>query len=80
MPMKKIYYWLIAILLLLIITNPSSKSFKDFIGCSECAGLTKPYNFFVCSIYEYKYHGEYFGILDNFILTEKYPPFQLLPK
>ncbi|MCO5936842.1 hypothetical protein NAF17_14965 [Mucilaginibacter sp. RB4R14] len=72
--MKKVYYFLLGILLVLIVTNPSLKDFKENQGHETYEGLTRDTNFFVCSIYVSSgynpegttYYGKYFGILGNF--------------
>jgi len=71
--MKKIYYVLIAILLLLVITNPGVKAFKDYLGYNSYGGLKRKYNFFVCSVYQ-KSNSTYFGIVGNFIKLSPKPP------
>ncbi len=63
--MKRSYYWLIGILLFLIITNPSIKAFKDYLGNEDYKHLQKKSNFFVCSIFECE-GIRYFAILGNF--------------
>jgi hypothetical protein len=70
--MKKRYYIPLAILLLLIITNPGIKSFKDYTGVNTFSGLRRTSNFFVCSIYD---DGDrYFAIAGNFFKIN--PPLQ----
>lgn len=80
MPMKKRYYLAIGVLLVLIITNPGMKAFKDYLGCSDCNNVKRDANLFIGGIYTSKYNGKYLGFFGNFFLIEKYPPFQLLPK
>jgi hypothetical protein len=52
--------------LILLITNPSLKAFKEYKGREEYAGLKRKYDFFICSVYT---HGNstYLGIAGNFI-------------
>jgi len=64
--MKKWHYWVIGILLLLIVTNPSAKSFKEYLGRDSYFGLIRKYNFFVFSIYETKGSVQYLGLVGNF--------------
>ena len=78
MRMKKWHYWVIAVLLLLIITNPGTKAFKEHLGRDEYAGLKREYNFFVASYYTDRNSGDYIGIVGNFILLKKHSAF--LPK
>ncbi|MEO8768763.1 MAG: hypothetical protein ABI402_01705 [Ferruginibacter sp.] len=68
---NKIGYTLLTLLLILIITNPGVKRFKDYKGYSTYAGLMRTQNWFVFSIYESRsyqnrYGGRYLGILFNF--------------
>ena len=68
--MKKGYYWLLGVLLLLIITNPSVKAFKDYLGKTSYINMRKENNFFVGSLYSY--NGEsYFAIAGNFFKITK---------
>ena len=68
--MEKGYYWLIGFLLLLIFTNPSVKSFKEYLGRTNYFQLRRDYNFFVFSLYDY--HGDqYFAIIGNFFKVPK---------
>lgn len=54
------------LVLILIITNPSMQSFKEFLGESSYDGLSRKYNFFLFSIYK-DYDGDlYLGFLGNF--------------
>lgn len=55
----------VAIFILFIITNPSLKAFKAHQGVVSYAGLSRQYNFFVCSIYN-DTGSKYFAILGNF--------------
>ena len=66
MRMKKRYYWIIGILLLLIFTNPSVKAFKDYLGHPEYVHVQRPINFIIGSVFRVS-EGTYVGILDNFI-------------
>lgn len=64
---QKRLYILAGVLLLFIITNPSTKAFKDHTGARNYSRITKDYDFFVCSVYSYGMYGSYLGILGNFI-------------
>ena len=81
--MKKIYYIPIAILLLLIVTNPSPKEFRSFLLIAQ--NSTAPFiagrerNFFIFSIY----YGDgtftandnrYIGVLGNFFYLNSDTP------
>lgn len=58
--------WILPLLLLVfIITNPSIKAFKNYIGTSSDNNLRRVNNFFLFSIYEY-YDERYVGIASNF--------------
>lgn len=60
--MKRVKWIIIGILLILTISNPSLKDFKEHEGSSD---VTRKYDFVIFSIY---YDGEnYVGILFNFI-------------
>ena len=72
---KKVMYVIGAIFLILIITNPSLKDFKDHSGRTTYEGLYREHNFFVCSMYgatgknddgSIYNAGEYFAMLGNF--------------
>lgn len=62
--MKKALYIIGAILLILIITNPGVRAFKEYLGMNTYNGLRRTSNFFVCSIYEGD--SKYFAIAGNF--------------
>ena len=66
MKIKKIYYVLIGVLLLLIITNPSIREFKDHVGYNSTDNVFCENNFLIFSIYK-KNNGVYYGVLSNFI-------------
>ena len=69
MRMKKWHYWVLGILVLLIITNPSVTSFKTYLGYTSYSGLRRTTNFFICSVYaNRRYNGtdSYFAIIGNF--------------
>jgi len=56
---------------ILLITNPSIKSFEDYLGLQpivrQAVMLRKERNFIFCSIYSESLKGKrYFGILSNF--------------
>jgi hypothetical protein len=61
---KKVLYVLGAILLVLIITNPTLKDYKDFKGSNGDFHPRRISNFFVCSVYVGA--GKYLGVLGNF--------------
>jgi len=63
--MKKAYYAPIVIVLLLIITNPTVKDFKDYMGRNTYIGLHRTSNLFIYSNYQVG-SDEYVGFLGNF--------------
>ncbi|WP_419801339.1 hypothetical protein [Mucilaginibacter sp.] len=63
--MKKSYYWIVGILLFLIITNPSVKAFKDYLGNTSYLNLRRENNFFVFSKYRFR-EKSFFAIAGNF--------------
>lgn len=63
--MKKLLYGTGIILLLLIITNPSAKSFKEYRGENSYSGLKREQNWFIFSIYS-DGDSRYLGIVLNF--------------
>lgn len=67
---KKAFLIMGAVLLLFIITNPSVKAFKEYIGINTYQGLHRTHNFFVASTYLYN-GSSYTGILGNFWITNK---------
>lgn len=70
--MKKIYYVFIGVLLL-IITNPNVKAFKDYLGYDSYSGLKRTSNFFICSTYR-SHSVKYLGVVGNFFrLSHKVP-------
>lgn len=63
---KKVLYVAGAILILLIVTNPSMQSFKEFLGKNTYHGLSRKTNFFVFS--SFSNEGiNYIGVFGNFI-------------
>jgi hypothetical protein len=83
--MKNFKRWqvvLFAVILLLVVSNPSITSFKANQGAESYDGLIRKYNFFICSIYECKngsdawesgsngtaIRGRYIGVLGNFFM------------
>lgn len=64
-PTKKIGIGILIFLGILILTNPSIKAFKEYLGYNENEGISRKYNFMVCSIYKIGY-TEYLGIGENF--------------
>lgn len=68
--MKKSYYVFITIILVFIITNPSIKAFKEYLGRTSYYQLRRDYNFFLCGLYNY--HGDrYFAVAGNFFKIDK---------
>jgi hypothetical protein len=65
-PSKKTQYIIAGIIAILIITNPSLRSFKEHLGYTESNGLSREYNFLLCSVYQ-DGNTTYFGICENFI-------------
>lgn len=58
-----------AILLLLIITNPGIKRFKDFKGETSYRGLKRTSNWLILSFYEDSNGNTYLGMVLNFFET-----------
>ena len=78
---RKIAVVFAALVIVLIVTNPSRNNYFDYLGYSkedeDYLSVKRETNFFVCSIYSYK-RGEseesrvkHFGILGNFFQIEK---------
>lgn len=63
--MKKFWYVLIGIIILLVITNPSVTDFKTYLGRDSYNGLKRPLNLFICAFYKNR-SQEYFGMIGNF--------------
>lgn len=57
-----IYVW---IFLLLFISNPTVKNFKEYLGKTSYDGLKRKYNLFIISIYEAN-DTTYIGLFGNF--------------
>lgn len=68
---RKAQLTVLAVILLLILTNPGVKRFKEFMGQDSYAGLERTRNWLIFSIYE-KRGGKYVGIFLNFITIERY--------
>lgn len=62
---KKFLYTVAVILLILIISNPGIKRFKEHEGYSSYSGLKRSQNWIIFSIYE-RSNKRYLGILLNF--------------
>lgn len=62
---KKVLYVSLSIVFILIITNPSQKNFKEFVGSSTYTGLRREQNWIILSVYN---SGgiRYLGIFMNF--------------
>ncbi|WP_255157529.1 hypothetical protein [Ferruginibacter sp. HRS2-29] len=60
---------LAVLLIVLLITNPGVKRFKDFSGDSSYSDFKRTQNWFLFSIYEDYDHTEYIGILFNSFKT-----------
>lgn len=63
-------WWIIpaAIILLLIVLNPTVKDFKDYTGFSDYTSFRKTQNWLIFSIYETEWKSQrYLGICKNFI-------------
>jgi len=69
--MKKALYVIGAIILILIITNPSVKAFKEYLGRESYDGLKRPLNLFICAFYK-DHTNDYFGMLGNFWELKKH--------
>ena len=52
---RKALSLLIFILLFLVMTNPSMTTFKNYLGYSSYEGLKKERNFFIFSVFRYKF-------------------------
>ncbi|MBL4677460.1 MAG: hypothetical protein JKY70_14845 [Mucilaginibacter sp.] len=76
--MKKIYYFPIGLILLLLITNPSLKAFKEHTGVASSYLESKIFasrlhNYFICSTYQLGVQGSdgyYFAIAGNFFYVK----------
>ncbi|MEP7171696.1 MAG: hypothetical protein ABI855_20150 [Bacteroidota bacterium] len=85
MKRNKILLWLGAVILILVLTNPTPRDLKDHVGTDF--KIKREYNFLIFSVYSYTqdstlhFKGQiipgysetiYFGILKNFIvITER---------
>jgi hypothetical protein len=69
--MKKALYILVAILFLLMMTNPGHSSFQKFIGEHDSKNADRKANFLVCSIYSAN-DKNYFGILNKFYKIDQH--------
>lgn len=63
-----------AVLLVLLLTNPSKSDFKSFLHTDNDDSTGRKVNLFILSIYSYRYHGystnlenHYLGVLGNFV-------------
>ncbi|MBS1529906.1 MAG: hypothetical protein JSU01_06340 [Bacteroidetes bacterium] len=71
----------LAVVLLLALTNPSIKALKEHLGLNDIR-IEREYNFLLCSVYRMPYevpngneghhteYHKYLGILSNFIQIE----------
>jgi hypothetical protein len=67
--MKKLLIAVGIILAAFIITNPTTKDFKEFVGTDTYQGLYKEKNYLIFSVYYSSLRGKrYIGFLKNFIL------------
>jgi hypothetical protein len=68
--MKRILIILLIVIALFVVTNPSAKAFKEYLGNPEGLTIRRNYNFFVCSVYWERTpgisHDYYLGIFGNF--------------
>jgi hypothetical protein len=62
---KKALYGIGIVLLILIITNPTYKDFKEHIQPYEETDIFKESNLFICSFYDFS-GDTYLGVLGNF--------------
>jgi hypothetical protein len=67
---KKVLYIIGGALLILIITNPTYKDFKEYLWLNNRAHARRINNFFFCSIYLAP-GGTYLGIAGNFFKTKE---------
>ena len=70
---KTILWVLAAIIVVLALTNPNPKSFREYLGVSNSSHVKRTGNWLIFSIYtipntSYKYYGDekYLGIFLNF--------------
>lgn len=70
---KAILSILIAIIVVLVLTNPAPKAFREYLGVNSSAKVRRTSNWLIFSIYttsntSYKYYSDekYFGIFSNF--------------
>jgi hypothetical protein len=76
--MRKTIYITSVILLILVISNPSPNSFKEFSGKLSITPIERKSNYFICSVYQitnifsrhpgqyFENKKEYFAILGHF--------------
>jgi hypothetical protein len=71
--MKKIHYVLIGFVVLLVITNPSLKDFKDHLGdmTVKYVNPAREHNYFICSTYDCGTGFKYFAVAGNFFTIKK---------
>lgn len=68
---KSILKYLTLLFIVLILTNPQMKNFKEYLGVSSASHCSKKANFFIFSIYRNYEGDDYLGILLNFYLLKK---------
>lgn len=63
---QKFLAWIVILLIVLIITNPSAQAFKEHVGSNTYSGIYRDRNFFVASVYTY-HRAIYLGVIGNFV-------------
>ena len=58
-------------LIILLLTNPSIKSFKEYLGLSSSDGLQKRNQFFIASMFSYD-NEMYLGLFGNFFKVSRH--------
>ena len=77
---KKGWLWIISLLLILIVLNPTYNNFKEFTGVLgvRSAFLHKQYNLLLFSIYSNESNSKkYIGILKNYFVISSKPKSEL---
>jgi hypothetical protein len=74
---KKFWMVLAILIIVLLVTNPSTKAFKDYLGPDTNHHVRKLHNFFIFSIYKEEqpfdtdqYSDQYLGIFGNFFARQ----------
>jgi len=63
---KRLRLCIILLIVVLVITNPGIKNFKDYLGYTSYSGLRRTQNWFVLSVYQ-DGSEKYIGVILNFL-------------